>query len=321
MNGTSIFAGAYEGGIYRSTDNGENWVEVNTGLTKKIVKSFAIIGSTIFAGTSSGGVFRSTDNGANWTDVNEGLQNSSNYIFVNTLIAAGTSLFVGVNGGVFRSTDNGDTWTKVITAWKNKNVTTFAMSGSTIYAGTDDGVYRSIDNGASWTVYKTGLKYESITSLMVVGSTIFAGTYHGVFRSTDNGDNWTEANTGTLKSYVHAFAVNGTTLFAGTGGASVWKLDISAIGVEEERNTEATKGPAMDPFPNPSTSSVTILLPFNTTSTLEVFNIYGAKVFETSEIASAKCTLDVSGLPNGMYSVIMTSSDHSIARTAIVVGR
>jgi hypothetical protein len=45
-------------GVYRSTDYGTNWIEVNTGLADSSVQSVAIMGNYIFAGTDSTGVWR-----------------------------------------------------------------------------------------------------------------------------------------------------------------------------------------------------------------------------------------------------------------------
>jgi len=72
-----IFAGTYfGGGVFRSTDNGDNWTPVNTGLDCGNIWSLAInpVG-TIFAGTAGcgTGVYRSTDNGDSWTLVSTGL--------------------------------------------------------------------------------------------------------------------------------------------------------------------------------------------------------------------------------------------------------
>ena len=57
-----IFVGTQGGGIFRSTDSGETWTEVNNGLTDTNVRAMAINSAgDIFAGTWSGGVFRSTE--------------------------------------------------------------------------------------------------------------------------------------------------------------------------------------------------------------------------------------------------------------------
>ncbi len=61
-----IFAGT-GGGVFRSTDNGDNWSAINTGLTNTRVLALAMNSNgDIFAGTRGGGVFRSSDNGDNW---------------------------------------------------------------------------------------------------------------------------------------------------------------------------------------------------------------------------------------------------------------
>src|SRR5947199_10735603 len=72
VSGTSLFAGTYFGGVFRTTNNGASWTAVNNGLTAMDVHILAVSGTSLFAGTN-GGVFRTTDNGASWTAVNNGL--------------------------------------------------------------------------------------------------------------------------------------------------------------------------------------------------------------------------------------------------------
>lgn len=66
-----------KGGVFRSTDYGENWSAVNKGLTNQDVMVLTVSGNTLFAGTGLGGIYRSLNNGTNWTDVSidKGLQN------------------------------------------------------------------------------------------------------------------------------------------------------------------------------------------------------------------------------------------------------
>jgi ligand-binding sensor domain-containing protein len=70
-----IFAGTWNDGIFRSTDNGATWD--SAGPEDTAIRSIAIncLGH-IFAGTDGEGIFRSTDNGENWTQVNSGLINA-----------------------------------------------------------------------------------------------------------------------------------------------------------------------------------------------------------------------------------------------------
>ncbi len=54
-----IFAGT-GAGVFRSSDNGDNWTQINTGLTNTDVFALAFNSDgQVFAGTRGGGVFRS----------------------------------------------------------------------------------------------------------------------------------------------------------------------------------------------------------------------------------------------------------------------
>src|SRR5690554_1998241 len=66
-----VFAGTKGGGVLRTTNDGEEWVKVNSGLTGMDVHALAVNSNGhIFAGALDGGVFRSTNNGGSWTQVN-----------------------------------------------------------------------------------------------------------------------------------------------------------------------------------------------------------------------------------------------------------
>ena len=54
----AIFAGT-NGGVFHSTNNGDTWTKINSGLTNTSVRALAINSNgDIFAGTDGGGVFR-----------------------------------------------------------------------------------------------------------------------------------------------------------------------------------------------------------------------------------------------------------------------
>ena len=66
VSGNNIFAGVAVPvygtglGVFLSTDNGNSWTAVNTGLTNLNIQAIAISGSNIFAGTNGGGIFLTT---------------------------------------------------------------------------------------------------------------------------------------------------------------------------------------------------------------------------------------------------------------------
>jgi hypothetical protein len=69
-----IYLGTVNGGAFRSTDEGNSWMQI--GLTGYEVRCFAFApNGAIFSGTNDG-VFKSTDNGGSWTHLSSsGLNN------------------------------------------------------------------------------------------------------------------------------------------------------------------------------------------------------------------------------------------------------
>jgi len=94
--GPVVFAGTYNSGVFRSTDNGATWSAANTDLGDTDIISFAVSGSNIFAGTNSNGIFLSSNGGQSWSNVSTGLTSSSEIL---CLQVSGPYLFAGVTGG------------------------------------------------------------------------------------------------------------------------------------------------------------------------------------------------------------------------------
>ena len=66
---TSTLYAATSGGVYKSTNRGVDWNDVNTGLTTTDVRCLAIDPvdpDILYAGTNGGGVFKTTNGGTNW---------------------------------------------------------------------------------------------------------------------------------------------------------------------------------------------------------------------------------------------------------------
>ncbi len=222
-----IFAGTSTAGIFKSTDNGNSWVEKNNGLTTDNVISLALNNAEdIFAGTFDSGMFRSTDNGESWDQINSGLtlmnirsiviDNDSGYVFA----CAGPNPF---SGGVFRSSNNGDNWTPVNAGLPFGAIFSLGIdSGNNMYAGSGfgAGVYISTNNGDNWSA--SGLTNQTVLSLTIdkINNIIYAGTYTDVLKSTDGGSTW--SSTG-LSGNIWALTTTITgEVFAGTWSGSIY---------------------------------------------------------------------------------------------------
>jgi photosystem II stability/assembly factor-like uncharacterized protein len=223
-----LFIGTSTAGIFKSTNNGNSWIEKNNGLTTSNVISIAINDNdVIFAGTFNAGIFRSTDSGENWIAINTGLtllnirdfaiNNDSGFIFA----CSGPSPFAGK---VFRSTNNGDSWTLASVGLPFGAIFSLGIdSSNNIYAGSGfgAGVYISTNNGDNWTA--TGLTNVSVLSLTIdkLNNIIYVGTYTDVLKSTDSGQSW--SYTGALGNIWALSTTVAGEVFAGTWAGSIYR--------------------------------------------------------------------------------------------------
>jgi photosystem II stability/assembly factor-like uncharacterized protein len=201
------------GGIYRSTDGGQNWSLVSSGLigwAVAISPDFAADGTVWVYGSSAteSGIFVSIDGGDSWTLLASSL--SADVIAPSPNYAVDRTLFAGTgDSGVQRSTDGGQTWTRVL----SHTTTALAVSplyaaSQTVYAGvkeTLDGpgaLYRSTDGGATWQKLNPEIPATfnggalTFTALRFGGDgSVLAGVSYGpaggaAYRSIDGGQTW-----------------------------------------------------------------------------------------------------------------------------------
>jgi len=235
-----VFAGT-NGGVFHSTNEGNTWTPVNTGLTNLNVNALMIYANEdIFAGTVGSGVFRLKNNDIQWEKLNTGMADTVLALAFDPsrrLIFAGTG-----NRGVLRSTDNGNSWALINNGLSDKNVRALAINDSGhVFAGTFfpvtglgalGRIFRSTDNGNSW---KQALLTQNIVAALAINSAgdIFAGTFglfvdtRGVLRSTNNGDvnSWKGIKSGLLNSNTYSLAITQSgVVFAGTKPSGVFLL-------------------------------------------------------------------------------------------------
>lgn len=233
---TTLYAGVYGGGVFKTTDGGRNWNTANNGLTSVVIQSLAIdpkTPTTLYAGTGNRGVFKTTDGGATWNITNIGLKNS---VVAALAIdpATPTTLYAGTSGGgVFKSVDGGASWSASNTGLTKPYVSALAIDPTKptiLYAGTLDGVFKSADGGKNWSAANNGLTGIHVVVLAIdptMPTTLYAGTYsRGVYKSTNGGANWSTANNGLTITDVLAVAIDPetpATLYAGTFQRGVFR--------------------------------------------------------------------------------------------------
>jgi photosystem II stability/assembly factor-like uncharacterized protein len=195
-----LFAGDRDTGLFRSSNNGKNWIKIAVGLTHNYVISLFSYNNYLFGGTSQG-VFRSSDNGLRWDSLTTGFSFEEK-TRINCFTSNSKFIFAGADSkGIFRSSDYGNSWVKINPAVKEQQVWALCAKDSLLFAGTTVGLYVSSDNGDNWLPANNGLptnlRYPNgvtrlpVANIVYIYGKLFAGVEGvGLFLSSDNGLSW-----------------------------------------------------------------------------------------------------------------------------------
>jgi photosystem II stability/assembly factor-like uncharacterized protein len=201
-------------GVLKSTDGGQTWQSVSTGLSNLYVGALfmhpedpevLLAGAGNNAYPDGGGAYVTTNGGISWRQVisNENI-NAVEFSLENSNIA-----YAGSAGAIYRSEDRGQTWLKVsdgTEGWGSPGVRAgfpidFQVDlrdSNRIFANNyGGGNFLSIDGGRTWTVASdgyTGAQVRDVTVDPNNPGTVYAVARSGFFRSTSGGDSWIGLN-------------------------------------------------------------------------------------------------------------------------------
>ena len=186
LNPSTMYAYGLDQGIWKTTNSGGNWTQINSGLLNTQVQAMAICKNSplvLYAGTAPGtndGVYKSTDGGGTWTRVVNGITEPVGTLGVQALMVHPTNPGIAyctifnaaanATNGIYKTTDGGANWFPITSGiGAIKNFLALAMSPAdpnTIYAGTSfdpvtstgpSAIYKSNDAGANWVLSSNGL--------------------------------------------------------------------------------------------------------------------------------------------------------------------
>lgn len=240
-----LYAGAFGGGVWKSTDGGATWSRLAGLPAQETVNAVAVSPTNSRTVLAAGftALWRSADAGATWKKVlDQKVQQPAMTGFAFDPTAPSTVYASADNDGfptgVFKSTDSGATW-KPANVGINPNSrvrgVAVARDGKSVFAASEDGVYLSADGGASWTVALPRKAAHSVAT--GPDGLVHAGTNgDGVLRSTDGGKSWEETTTDAkwIGNIVYALAVSTATpglcyasipnrVLRSTDGGATWK--------------------------------------------------------------------------------------------------
>ena len=202
-------------GVYKSTDGGSSWQQMNTGITSATVGKIIqhpTQSQTLLAATSSG-VAITTNGGILWT-----IKVTGNFQDIQFNPSNPSIVYATASGAFYRSTDAGSTWTKITgfptavnrgaigVGLSDPNVVYFLLSNSSSSAFA--GFYKSTDAGASF-------------QLVVNTPNILAGDCAG---TETTGQGWYDLAITVEPSDINTVYVGGVNIWKSINGGTSWQV-------------------------------------------------------------------------------------------------
>lgn len=237
FDGLVVIATGYDGIILRSTDGGETFTQVVSGVGSGIdFWGVQMLNDTLgFVCGLSQTLLKTTDAGLSWQPVNTGL---NQHYWALDFLDENFGIIACGGGKILKTTDGGDTWTEyqagdasalyAIDIINNQNIAASGANGKNVY---------SSDGGISWT-QNNRLQHDELNSIKFIdtdtGYTI--GTYGsdswGIRKTTNRGVTWFSPSSSNLSEWELELMPGGTGYSVGsslwinktTGGYDNWEV-------------------------------------------------------------------------------------------------
>ena len=216
-NGSVLYCGS-DGGVYKSTNDGANWTDMNATLSTLQYMSADYDPTSLlrlYGGTQDNNKELSTNGGSTWSQITTG---DGGYTVVDPV---NTNYIYGqyVNGSLQRSSNFGTSYTEIRPSGASGGLfyNPYAMApgdhNTIVYGQTDlwrTGAAQTASSASGWTQIATSAVVGGSVSSIGIGATstnsIYAGTSNGRILATSNGGGSWATTTGL--PYVTGLAVD-----------------------------------------------------------------------------------------------------------------
>ncbi len=235
----TLIVGA-ENGLFRSTDDGETWVTVESGSWRDVELKRGST-TTMFACRQGSGFYVSNDDGASWTLVTEGTPTSGlgNMRFALT-DANPEVIYWAIDSnsgmlGIWKSTDGGASFSQVYfpgdnhygaQGWYDLTITVDPEDPNRVWSG-GIRLHRSTDGAVSFTQIANNVHVDHHATFWDPQNPhiLWVSTDGGVYRSSNSGDTFSSRNNGlvTMQYYAMNHSVTlPTRAIGGTQDNGTW---------------------------------------------------------------------------------------------------
>lgn len=182
-----IFVGTQFKGVFYTTDNGRNWININKGLTNSTIRRFCEFNNILYVCTNDG--FYSLDKfSKNWK-----LEFGEDSLQTNGATFYNGSFYLATNKGIF-SQQKDKSWINSSPQFSMHNI---SSDQNQIYAMTYNELLLSSTDGKTWQPQQNGLPKELYTfNVLNHNNLILAGQWDGIYRKTNGSTMWELSNKG-----------------------------------------------------------------------------------------------------------------------------
>jgi len=170
--------------LFRSTDEGASWEEVNIGINGFELKEMISAGDKYFAISTgeNAKLYTSENKGLSWQEINTSYELPSAPASIANIE---DTLYTGTTSdGIYKSTNEGSTWQE-LNAGLNQNSIFLAASSSDLFTVTGRGVYKFNMDHESWVLASTGISDLFISTFANFKGKLFIGTENAGLYSGD----------------------------------------------------------------------------------------------------------------------------------------
>ncbi len=169
----TMYVPARNGGIWKTTNYGKNWVPLTDHLPDPYTRYIDIAKSNpnvlyVAAGNGDTKMWLSTDAGTSWTNISAGLAGNVYEVFAHPTDAA-RAIAMTIEDGIYGTTNYGASWTQLRTGTFNNLI--LSEDRGILYAfdksSTDPNIIKSIDFGATWTTHPVTTDIAAVQHLHI----------------------------------------------------------------------------------------------------------------------------------------------------------
>ena len=191
-----VYIGGDIEGIFKTTDGGSTWNNINSNLAFQYSPGVYFIQEIIFDLSDNTynslfictqmGLFKTTNGGLHWNLLYpKTITTESDFKTVSYLAQDPDDkniLFIGTgnahensdgSGNIFKSTDGGNTWNEIKISVNNVVIHGIFIDklspqdNRTIFVSTGEGIYKSTDNGTTWNLKNTDNLYTDVENKII----------------------------------------------------------------------------------------------------------------------------------------------------------